>query len=227
MLDSNGKRAAAEGLTWVLDRLDTNWQWYRRDGQWNYEAVTLTRKVADGTISTTADGAFAKIDADVDYGRYQLEIVSRRPERPVRQRDLQCRLVHGGERGREPRDPRRRSRPRRATSRATPPSCASPPSRAARRSSRCCRAASSPCRRSTFPTAAAKPTSRSATAGAPAPTSPPCSIVRWTRSLKRMPSRAIGVQWLGLDQADEHAEGRAEHAREDQVRHHAHRAREG
>ena len=37
---------------------------------------------------------------------------------------------------------------------------------------------------------------RSATTGAPAPTSPPCSIARWTRRPKRMPSRAIGVQWL-------------------------------
>jgi uncharacterized protein YfaS (alpha-2-macroglobulin family) len=81
-LDSTGKRAAADGLTWVLNRLDTNWQWYRRDGQWNYEAVTLTRKVADGTISATADGAFAKIDANVDWGRYKLEIVSADPSGP-------------------------------------------------------------------------------------------------------------------------------------------------
>ena len=57
MLDDKGKRGAAPKLEWQLVRLDTNWQWYRRDGQWNYEAVTLTRKVADGTIATTADGA--------------------------------------------------------------------------------------------------------------------------------------------------------------------------
>ena len=25
-------------------RLDTNWQWYRRDGSWNYEAVTSSRR---------------------------------------------------------------------------------------------------------------------------------------------------------------------------------------
>ena len=47
-------------LNWVLNRLDSNWQWYRRDGQWNYEAVTLTRKVADGTLDATADGALAE-----------------------------------------------------------------------------------------------------------------------------------------------------------------------
>lgn len=76
VLDDKGKRAAADGLNWQLVRLDTNWQWYRKDGQWNYEAVTLTRKIADGTIAATADGAPAKIEANVDYGRYRLEVTS-------------------------------------------------------------------------------------------------------------------------------------------------------
>ena len=82
MLDSEGKRVASDGLGWVLNRLDTNWQWYRRDGQWNYEAVTLTRKIADGTLNATADGALPKIEANVDYGRYKLEIASADPSGP-------------------------------------------------------------------------------------------------------------------------------------------------
>ena len=82
VLDSEGKRVASDGLGWVLNRLDTNWQWYRRDGQWNYEAVTLTRKVADGTLNATADGALPKIEANVDYGRYKLDITSADPSGP-------------------------------------------------------------------------------------------------------------------------------------------------
>jgi alpha-2-macroglobulin len=82
VLDNEGKRVAADGLNWVLNRLDTNWQWYRRDGQWNYEAVTLTRKIADGTFAATADGALPKIEAGVDYGRYKLEITSADPSGP-------------------------------------------------------------------------------------------------------------------------------------------------
>jgi uncharacterized protein YfaS (alpha-2-macroglobulin family) len=82
VLDSEGKRVASDGLGWVLNRLDTNWQWYRRDGQWNYEAVTLTRKVADGTLNATADGAVPKIEANVDYGRYKLDITSADPSGP-------------------------------------------------------------------------------------------------------------------------------------------------
>ena len=82
VLDSEGKRVASDGLGWVLNRLDTNWQWYRRDGHWNYEAVTLTRKVADGTLNATADGALPKIEANVDYGRYKLDITSADPSGP-------------------------------------------------------------------------------------------------------------------------------------------------
>ncbi len=83
VLDSAGKRVDAKGLSWVLNRLDTNWQWYRRDGQWNYEAVTLTRKVADGTFDVSADGAFAKIEAGVEWGRYKLDVTSADPSGPA------------------------------------------------------------------------------------------------------------------------------------------------
>ena len=69
----DGKRAADTGLIWTLLRLDQNWQWYSRDGQWNYEAVTLTRKVASGVASTSVDLSGA-IEAKADWGRYRLEV---------------------------------------------------------------------------------------------------------------------------------------------------------
>jgi alpha-2-macroglobulin len=74
-LGADGKRASDGGLTWTLLRLDQNWQWYSRDGQWNYEAVTLTRKVASGTAATSAELA-GQIDAKADWGRYRLEVNS-------------------------------------------------------------------------------------------------------------------------------------------------------
>lgn len=83
LLDADGKRAAASDLSWQLVRLDTNWQWYRRDGQWNYEPVTITRKVADGTLAATADGDPAKIEARVQYGRYRLDVTSADPNGPA------------------------------------------------------------------------------------------------------------------------------------------------
>jgi uncharacterized protein YfaS (alpha-2-macroglobulin family) len=83
MLDGEGKRIAAPDLTWQLVRLDANWQWYRRDGRWSYEAVMLTRKVADGTIAATAEGDLARIAARVGYGRYKLEVASADPNGPA------------------------------------------------------------------------------------------------------------------------------------------------
>jgi len=84
LLDGKGQRAAASDLKWQIFRLDTTWQWYRRDGQWNYEPVTLTRKAADGTIAATAEGALPRIEAArLGYGRYRLEVTSTDPNGPA------------------------------------------------------------------------------------------------------------------------------------------------
>lgn len=81
-LDGDSKNVAGENLRWDLVRLDTNWQWYRRDGSWAYEAVTLKRKVASGDIATLAYGP-ARIETKVDYGRFQLEVTSTEPNGPA------------------------------------------------------------------------------------------------------------------------------------------------
>ncbi len=73
VLDKSGKPADAKGLAWQLLRLETSWQWYMRDGSWQYESQTLKRKVADGTLDVTA-AAPAHLETDVRYGRYRLEI---------------------------------------------------------------------------------------------------------------------------------------------------------
>src|SRR5258706_7477411 len=82
MLDGEGRPAAAGGIRWELVRLDTRWQWYSRDGQWAYEAVTATRQVANGTIDVGADKP-ARINAKVDWGRYPLEGTPPGPDAPV------------------------------------------------------------------------------------------------------------------------------------------------
>ncbi|MFN3868558.1 MAG: MG2 domain-containing protein [Hyphomicrobiaceae bacterium] len=74
-LDADDKRTAAGAVNWQLMRLETNWQWYSRDGSWTYDAVTFTRKVASGTIDITADEP-AKIAAEVGYGRYRLDVTT-------------------------------------------------------------------------------------------------------------------------------------------------------
>ncbi|MGQ0671545.1 MAG: alpha-2-macroglobulin family protein [Hyphomicrobium sp.] len=81
-LDEDGKPSSATGLVWELVRLDTTWQWYSRDGYWTYEAQTLTRKAANGSLDVTADTP-ARIAADVAYGRYRLEVRTADRDGPV------------------------------------------------------------------------------------------------------------------------------------------------
>jgi uncharacterized protein YfaS (alpha-2-macroglobulin family) len=82
MLDASNKAAATDKLAWTLTRLDTNWQWYRRDGNWTYEAVTVKRKVGSGSLATLAD-APAKLAQKIGWGRYRLDVASTEPNGPA------------------------------------------------------------------------------------------------------------------------------------------------
>ncbi|HRY06438.1 MAG TPA: alpha-2-macroglobulin, partial [Hyphomicrobiaceae bacterium] len=74
-LGQDGQRQATRGAKWQLMRLETSWQWYARDGVWSYEAVTFTRKAASGTIDI-GTGTPAVISTAVGYGRYRLEVTA-------------------------------------------------------------------------------------------------------------------------------------------------------
>jgi len=73
VLGADGKAIGAKGLKWELLRLEQRWQWYSRDGSWNYEPAVHTRRIGAGTIDA-APNAPAKIAARVDWGRYRLEV---------------------------------------------------------------------------------------------------------------------------------------------------------
>jgi uncharacterized protein YfaS (alpha-2-macroglobulin family) len=81
-LDEASKRVVAKGVRWELSRLDTTWQWYNHSGNWQFEAQTITRKIANGTADLTAE-APARIAAKIHYGRYRLDIASADPDGPA------------------------------------------------------------------------------------------------------------------------------------------------
>ncbi len=82
LLDAAGKATPTDKLEWTLTRLDSNWQWYRRDGQWTYEAVTVKRKIGNGALATLSD-APGQISQKVGYGRYRLDVASTAPSGPA------------------------------------------------------------------------------------------------------------------------------------------------
>jgi uncharacterized protein YfaS (alpha-2-macroglobulin family) len=68
-----GKRIAKPGLKWQLSRITRNYQWFYKDGRWNYEGIKLSRRIADGEVATS-ETAVAEIAARVGWGNYRLEV---------------------------------------------------------------------------------------------------------------------------------------------------------
>ena len=108
-VDPDGKRKALPGALWKLVKIERNYQWYRSGNSWNYEPVTFTKAVANGTIDIAADSEVS-ISQPVDWGRYRLEIETRRSGRPGDQLRVRCRLVCRGELDRDARRARNRAR---------------------------------------------------------------------------------------------------------------------
>jgi alpha-2-macroglobulin len=69
----DGTSLARNGLRYELLKVETKYQWYRRDGMWDFEPVKTTKRVADGQIDVAADRP-ARISVPVGWGRYRLEV---------------------------------------------------------------------------------------------------------------------------------------------------------
>lgn len=81
-LGPDGSPQTTAGLRWTLKRQETRWQWYRRDGSWAYEPVTISRQIANGETSGSGVDP-ERIAAKVDYGRYLLEVTTNDPAGPA------------------------------------------------------------------------------------------------------------------------------------------------
>ncbi len=57
-------------VRWVLNRIDTDYQWYSVGGQWNWEAVTTRARISEGVAEPGANPA--EIAAPVEWGQYEL-----------------------------------------------------------------------------------------------------------------------------------------------------------
>ena len=57
LVTPEGRRIAKPQTQWSLDALDKRYQWFNQDGRWSFEPVSTTRKVADGSSISHADGA--------------------------------------------------------------------------------------------------------------------------------------------------------------------------
>ncbi len=73
MAAPDGATLERKGLKYELLRIETTYQWYRQNGQWNYEPVKRTERVSNGTLDAVA-GKPARLSLPVKWGRYRLEV---------------------------------------------------------------------------------------------------------------------------------------------------------
>jgi len=72
---ADGKQIARQGLRYELLKIETRYQYYRQSGSWDYEPVKTTRRMADGQVDVAADKP-GRISLPVTWGRYRLEVSS-------------------------------------------------------------------------------------------------------------------------------------------------------
>ncbi|MBI3676033.1 MAG: alpha-2-macroglobulin family protein [Proteobacteria bacterium] len=72
-VDAEGKRIALSGLTFSWVREVTTYQWYQTNNEWKYTSVTRDRLVTSGQMNIAAN-ASAKLGQSMPYGDYRLTI---------------------------------------------------------------------------------------------------------------------------------------------------------
>jgi hypothetical protein len=73
MAGTDGKPIAQNGLKYELLRVEQHYQWYRQNGNWEFEPVKTTTRIVDGKLDAVADKP-ARLSLPVKWGRYRLEI---------------------------------------------------------------------------------------------------------------------------------------------------------
>ncbi len=71
----DGKPLPAQGVRYELVKIERRYQYYRRDGRWEYEPVKSTQRVTDGRIDVAVDKP-GRISLPVTWGRYRLDVSS-------------------------------------------------------------------------------------------------------------------------------------------------------
>ncbi len=75
-MGTNGKATNYKGLHWELSKIDKSYQWYSRAGNWNYQPIIKTRRIANGTFDVLKNKP-ALVEAKIDWGSYRLDVYAK------------------------------------------------------------------------------------------------------------------------------------------------------
>jgi uncharacterized protein YfaS (alpha-2-macroglobulin family) len=81
-VSADGKMLPRDGLRYQLMKIESRWQWYRENSQWEFEPVKSTSRVADGDLTIVADKP-TRISFMPQPGRYRLDVKSSDPDGPI------------------------------------------------------------------------------------------------------------------------------------------------
>lgn len=73
LVSSDGKPIAGEGLKWDLVKESYTYNYFYRDGRWQWNQTVTDARTTGGEIALGADGR-AKVEVPVTYGRWRLEV---------------------------------------------------------------------------------------------------------------------------------------------------------
>ncbi|WP_441280431.1 alpha-2-macroglobulin family protein [Tardiphaga sp. 862_B3_N1_1] len=82
VVSPEGTSLARSGLRYELLKMESRYQWYRQNSSWDYEPVKSTKRVADGDL-TIAANAPARISLQPQPGRYRLDVKSNEADGPI------------------------------------------------------------------------------------------------------------------------------------------------
>ena len=94
VVSPDGKQLAASGLRYELLKIERRYQYYRRDGRWEYEPVKSTRRMADGRIDV-ATGKPGRICTACDLGPLPARCRERRSQHSADVGHIRRRLLRG------------------------------------------------------------------------------------------------------------------------------------
>jgi alpha-2-macroglobulin len=78
----DGRTLERDGLRYELLKLESRYQWYRQNAYWAYEPVKSTKRVADGDIAIAADKP-SRLSFNPQPGRYRLDVKSSDVDGPI------------------------------------------------------------------------------------------------------------------------------------------------
>jgi uncharacterized protein YfaS (alpha-2-macroglobulin family) len=74
----DGQRTSRRNVSWSLYRVNNDYQWYRADGHWSFERVKSSRRLAEGRLDVAGLDP-AKISVPVGLGAHRLDLRSDDP----------------------------------------------------------------------------------------------------------------------------------------------------